>query len=92
MNLKSLTTNKILIGAGLGIAIYLAADYFGIVSQIKSAVLPQSRVSYYRPSSYNAGIGDAYGRTHAMAMIGEAYNQGTSSQAGDYNSIPRIGY
>lgn len=93
LNLRKLTTNHYLIGGALGIAIYLAADYFGIVSQIKSAVMPtQSRVSYYSPSAYTAGLGDAYGKSHAMAMIGTAFNQGTSSQSGDYNSIPRIGF
>lgn len=92
LKLNKLTTNHYLIGGALGIALYLAADYFGIISQIKSAVLPtQSRVTYYNPSNaYRAGLGDAYGKAHAQAMIGEAFNQGTSSQSGDYNSIPRL--
>jgi hypothetical protein len=82
--------NDYIIGGAIAIGAYLVADYFGIINQIKAAIMPsQSRVSYYRPNAYNAGIGDSFGTQQARALIGEAYNFGTSSQAGDYNSIPR---
>jgi hypothetical protein len=90
---KSMKLNDYLIGAAIGIGAYFIADSMGLINQVKNAIMPQSRVSYYhaRPA-YNAGIGQTYGQQEmsqrAKAYIGEAYGLGQQSQSGDYNSIP----
>lgn len=95
---KGSKLNDYLIGAAIGIGAYFIADSMGLVGQVKNAIMPQSRVSYYnaRPAYHNAGIGQTYGQQEmsqrAKAYIGEAYGLGQQSQSGDYNSIPMVDF
>lgn len=71
-----------LLWGGIAAVAYVVAEHMGLLSQIKTQMGMQTRVSYYTQPSINRPLGEGY-----QSYIGTAYGLGKSSTAGDYNSI-----
>jgi len=72
----------VVLWGGIAVGAYLVADHMGWISQIKSKLVLQSRVSYYTQPTVNYPLGVGH-----RAYIGTAFGLGRQSTAGDYNSV-----